>query len=311
MGKDYYAILGVDRDASADELKRAYRKSAMKWHPDKNPNNKNQAEKKFQEIAEAYQVLSDPKKKQVYDTYGEDGLKTGMNEMPRAGGFSPYSSSSFQSPDDLFREFFGGMGGMGGMGSSHGFSQFGSSMRQQRKQPDHEVNLNLSLEDLYKGTVKRLKITRNVMRADGGMDRLGKVHEVVIKPGYKPGTKIRYNGAGSEAPGCAPGDVVFTIQERQHARFKRTGNNLEVTHALKLAEAVGGCTITIPGIDERSYRLDCPEVITPRTVKTISGAGMPNSKHPEVRGDLIVKFDIIFPTFIAKEKRERLKELLS
>ncbi|KAI0562969.1 Chaperone J-domain containing protein [Gracilaria domingensis] len=334
MGRDYYSILGVSRGATEEELKKAYRRNAMKWHPDKNPDNKPEAEKKFQEIAEAYQVLSDPKKKEIYDSYGEDALKAGMDEMPR-GGPGPFrfnSSGNMRDPNDLFNEIFGSMGGfggmggmggmrgMGGMGGMGGFSSMGggpqgfssfSHGRAPRKQPDTEVSLFLSLEELYGGVTKKLKITRNVARADGGVDRVGKVHEVQIKPGYKAGTKIRYNGAGSEAPGYLPGDVVFIIQEKDHPHFKRNGNNLEYTYRISLADALAGSSVTIPGLDGRGYRLDCPEVITPNSEKTISGAGMPISKLPGQKGDLIVKFNVVFPTYLHPAKRERLRELLS
>lgn len=345
MGKDYYTILGVDRNATEDELKKAYKKSAMKWHPDKNPDNRENAERRFQELSEAYQVLSDPKKKQVYDSYGEDALKSGMDEMPQPGAGRPHAfpqgaGGGFQNPEDLFRELFGGAfggGGGGGMGGMHngmhgvhggmhgmhgmgghggggmygGHGGMGGSGRPTQKQKDTEMVLNLTLEELFTGTTKRLKITRTVVNADGGMERVGKVHDVVIKAGYKAGTKIRFNNAGSEAPGMLPGDVVFTLNEKEHGRFKRMGDDLEITVRLPLADALAGSSITIPGIEGRSYRLDVPEIVSPKTLKTIQDAGMPLSKRPGQRGNLKVKFDIVFPSFLLRDKRDRLRELLS
>ena len=111
-GRDFYKILGVERDASENELKKAYRKLAMKWHPDKNPDKQEQAEKKFKEVSEAYEVLTDPKKKEIYDRYGEDGLQDGFGGS--GGGAHGFSQ---QHAHDIFAQFFGGGGGgMGGMG---------------------------------------------------------------------------------------------------------------------------------------------------------------------------------------------------
>jgi len=179
------------------------------------------------------------------------------------------------------------------------------------KQPDTVVDVALTLEELYTGTSKKIKISRNETRASGAIERVGNVHELTIKPGYKAGTKIRYHGLGKEAPGKAPGDVVFVVQEKTHDRFIRVGNNLEMLQLLSLADALSGSNVTVSGIDGRQYRVDCPEIITPETVKVITGAGMPLPNSPGQRGDLIVKFRVAFPTHLEEDTRARLKELLS
>ncbi|KOM24684.1 hypothetical protein LR48_Vigan2426s000100 [Vigna angularis] len=192
MGVDYYKLLQVDRSASDEDLKKAYRRLAMKWHPDKNPNNKKDAEAKFKQISEAYDVLSDPQKRAVYDQYGEEGLK-GQVPPPGAGGFSGGTdggSTTFRfnprSADDIFSEFFGfsspfGMGDMGGRAGPSGFPRFGDdiftsfsrnaagegSVNVPRKSAPIERTLQCSLEDLYKGTTKKMKISRDVIDASG------------------------------------------------------------------------------------------------------------------------------------------------
>ncbi|XP_057947850.1 uncharacterized protein LOC131143511 isoform X3 [Malania oleifera] len=208
MGVDYYKILQVDRNAKDDDLKKAYRKLAMKWHPDKNPNNKKEAEAKFKKISEAYDVLSDPQKRAVYDQYGEEGLKGQVPPPSGAGGFGPTPDggpTTFRfnprSADDIFSEFFGftspfgGMGDMGGSrASASGFSRsmfpedlFASfrgpggegSVNVPRKGAAIERTLPCSLEDLYKGTTKKMKISRDVADATGrhgdeGRDGIGR-----------------------------------------------------------------------------------------------------------------------------------------
>lgn len=274
-------------------------------------------------------VLSDPKKRQVYDQFGEEALKGGMPEGG-ASGFQGFGSNGgaahfgtrFRSPEDLFSEFFGGAspftssfgdagGGAGGFQSMfHGGGPRGP--RALRKQPDTEVNLNLGLEDLYQGVTKKLKISKNVLRADGSTGREDKIHQVEIKPGYKAGTRIRYTGAGGEAAGYQTADVVFIVNEKLHPRFKRNRDNLEVTHSLSLTNALAGTVISVEGIDGKLYQLDCSqEVINPDTVKTISGAGMPISKRPGQKGDLLVRFSISFPSYLNSEKKRKIRNLLS
>ncbi|PWA62219.1 dnaJ subfamily B member 13 [Artemisia annua] len=169
MDVDYYKVLEVDRSAKDDELKKAYRKLAMKWHPDKNPNNNKQAETKFKQISEAYDVLSDSQKRSMYDRYGEDGLK-GQGPPPSPGMFPGMSSyrgaTSFRfngrTAEDLFSELFGHTNRFGSMRDMGAGSAEGSAGITSRKAAASEEALLFSLEKLYKGTPKKLKISRAV-----------------------------------------------------------------------------------------------------------------------------------------------------
>jgi DnaJ family protein B protein 4 len=202
MGVDYYNVLKLCKGASDDELKKAYRKLAMKWHPDKNPNNKKVAEAKFKEVAEAYEVLSDPQKRSLYDNYGEEGLKANFSSPNSSGGTQGFSNSGFatnssrfnpRNAEDIFAEFFGASSpfpGMGRMGSMNGISRngpFGDSMYRgfgdaqnsfpsfggQQKSDGHqkgaliENKLQCTLEELYKGSTRKMKISRNVTDETG------------------------------------------------------------------------------------------------------------------------------------------------
>lgn len=144
--KDYYEILGLERNADESEIKKAYRKMAVKWHPDKNPDNKEEAEKKFKQIGEAYEILSDPQKKQIYDTYGEDGLKNGG--MGNGDGGFPFQSSN---PDDIFKMFFGDQMAFGGMPGRNRHNAL------QKNEPKI-VNIPVTLKDLYNGSKKKITL---------------------------------------------------------------------------------------------------------------------------------------------------------
>lgn len=340
MGKDYYAILGVDKNADDNALKKAYRKLAVKWHPDKNPNNKEFAEKKFKEISEAYQILSDPEKRKIYDAYGEEGLAAQMGNGGGSQGFGGFSTSggttffrsSFKDPEELFREFFGSSsfggfsGGMSSMDDDIGGifggpfgSAFGSSFRRsgtrqhgRKKAPDHEVPLYLSLEDLYKGVTKKMKVTKTIVDAQSGKSMPAEnILTVEIKPGYKEGTKIRFEEEGDEKPGLIPADVVFIIKQKPHPIFTREGNNLIMNVKIPLVKALTGTTVKVDGIDGRSKNVEINEVIYPGYKKILKGEGMPNSKRPTERGDLEIRFDIVFPTHLTREQKEQLKKVLS
>lgn len=334
---DYYKILQVEKNAKDEDLKKAYRKLAMKWHPDKNPNNKKDAEAKFKQISEAYEVLSDPQKRAIYDQYGEEGLK-GQVPPPGAGG--PGGATFFQTGDgpnvfrfnprnanDIFAEFFGGsspFGGTGGGGSRFGmfgggddmmFSSFGDGRPMStgpRKSPPIEQALPCSLEDLYKGATKKMKISREIADASGKTIPVQEILTIDIKPGWKKGTKITFPEKGNEQPNIIPSDLIFIIDEKPHSVFTRDGNDLVTTKKISLAEALTGYTANITTLDGRSLSIPVNgnNVINPNYEEVVQKEGMPIPKDPSKRGNLRIKFNIKFPTRLTPEQKVAIKNLL-
>lgn len=325
---DYYKVLGVARDATDAQLKKAYRKLALKWHPDKNTDNREVASEKFKEIGEAYAVLSDKEKRAVYDKYGEDGLKGGAPSSGQAGGVRMNFDQARASK--IFEEFFGtnnpfeafyegssggGMfgGDMGGMFGGFGGMGAGAGMSKgPRKGRKVQTQLLCSLEELYNGCSKRLKVTRKRLNPDGHSTRMDeKILEINVKAGWKKGTTITFPSEGDEAPGVVPADLAFVIGEKPHARFSREGNDLVYTARITLAQALSNCTITVRTLDDRTLSIPINEIIKPSYTKRVVGEGMPISKAPSTRGDLIIKFDIVFPSYLSEDKKRALVPLLS
>jgi len=333
MGKDYYAILGVSRNADEKELKSAYRKLALKWHPDRNPDSKEMAEEKFKEIAEAYEVLSDSNKRAVYDQYGEEGLKGGIPSGAggAGGGFRGGTSFHFSNADDIFRQFFGAKSpfdsmfnagfdeGDDGFQSSFGFGHPGAGgsffkstqQRGPRKVPDVVQKVMCTLEDLYKGKTKRIKITKQVLNPDGqSTSKESKILTFPIKRGFKKGTKIRFENEGDQAPGIIPADVVFEIDELPHSTFHRDGNDLLITPNISLKDALAGTVIEVKTLDDRTLRIPLNDIVTPGYTKTVTGEGMPLSKNPDQKGNLLIKPNIVFPRYLSNQQKEQLKQIL-
>ncbi|XP_076440945.1 dnaJ homolog subfamily B member 1-like [Babylonia areolata] len=347
MGKDYYKILGVSKDASEDDLKKAYRKMALKYHPDKNKSPG--AEEKFKEIAEAYDVLSDPKKREVFDRYGEEGLKGGAPPGGGTAGFNPGAGGSYQytftgDPHETFRMFFGDenpFGSFFGMGNTRGnmfhfghsagddqmdvdddpFAQFGrgpstSFGRQpagRRKHQDPAVvkDLQVSLEEVLTGTTKKLKITRKVLNPDGRSTRVeDKILQIDVKPGWKSGTKITFPKEGDQTPNNIPADIVFVIKDKPHPTFTREGQDIRYKAKITLRDALCGTTISVPTLGGRKIPLTLSDIIKPGSQRRIQGEGLPFAKQPMKKGDLIIEFDIRFPDKIPPGAKDILRDCI-
>jgi DnaJ family protein B protein 4 len=269
----------------------------MKWHPDRNINNKEVAEAKFKEIGEAYEVLSDPQKRQIFDQYGEEGLKYGgspPDDMPSGhgghgasfggmpggmpGGFSfkGFGGGGGFKPsraEDIFAKMFGGMGGLGGLGGMGNMFSSGSDddmdmpgmhgmsgmgrQKPAQQTPPHQYNFPVSLEDLYASAKKKMKITRTVQEANGATREESKVIEIDLKPHWKAGTKINFPEEGDRMLGVKPADICFVLEEKPHPRFKRDGDNLVHKRTVTLSEALTGAKINVMSLDNRQLTLDC------------------------------------------------------
>ncbi|ESW27150.1 hypothetical protein PHAVU_003G178100 [Phaseolus vulgaris] len=334
MGVDYYKILLVDKNATEKDLKKAYKKLALKWHPDKNATNKEEAETKFKQMSEAYEVLSDPKKRAIYDQYGEEGLK---GQVPPADAGGPTFFQTGDGPtafrfnprhaDDIFAEIFGfsspfgdggGGGGMRGGSFGGGFDEdilgsFGGErpMKQgPRKAPPIEKRLPCTLEELYKGTTKKMKITREIADASGKTLPVEEILTLEIKQGWKKGTKITFTEKGNELPNVIASDIVFVIDEKPHPVFTRDGNDLVVTQEVSLAEALSCYTLHFTTLDGRVLNITINSVIHPNYEEVVPREGMPISKDPSKKGNLRIKFNIKFPEKLTSEQKAGIKKLL-
>lgn len=337
MVKDtkFYDLLNVAPTASETEIKKGYRKAALKYHPDKNPSE--EAAEKFKEITAAYEILSDSQKREVYDQYGIEGLQGGG-----PGGMGGMNA------DDLFSQFFGGGGMFGGAGAQRG------------PQRGHDIkhSIGATLEELYKGRTAKLALNKTILckTCDGRGGKAGavkkctscggsgvkfvtrqmgpmvqrfqttctecqgagdiinpkdrckscsgkktqserKILEVHIEPGMKDGQRIVFRGEGDQEPDVVPGDVIFVVDEKPHSTFKRRGDDLIYDYEVDLLTALAGGEFYIKHVSGEYLKVVIipGEVIGPNSIKVVEGKGMPIQKLGGY-GNLFIKFTVKFPS---------------
>jgi curved DNA-binding protein len=294
MAKDYYAVLGVDKTASAQEIKKAYRKLAVQYHPDKNPGDK-QAEERFKEISEAYAVLSDSEKKQQYDQFGDSGFhqRYSQEDIFRGADFGDIFRE-FGMGDDLFSQLFGGMGGGG-----RGRSPFHQQRPQAVKGQDYVMRLNLPFRQAILGGERQVNYSHN-----GRSEQI----QVKIPPGIETGQKLRVSGKGGPSPGGGrPGDLLLEITVDKDARFTREGNNIQVQVSVPFSGVCLGTSATVPTL-EGEKRIKIPAGTSNGGRIRLRGHGVPaHGKNPA--GDLYAQVVVKVPKQLTEEQKAVLEEL--
>ena len=297
--RDYYEILGVNKSASDEEIKRAYRKLAMKYHPDKNPNKK-EAEERFKEINEAYAVLSDKEKRKQYETFGKEGFHQRFTQEDIFRGFDF---------DEILSGLFGGRGrresrygGRGGFDFGDLFTGQGTYQdmsRRPQKGEDILYELSISLEEAALGGGKRISYRKN-----------GKVEEVSVRipKGIETGKKLRLSGKGMEGRKGGPsGDLYLQISVREHPIFIREGDDLIVEKEVNFSEAALGTMIEVPTL-EGTKKVKIPPGTQSHTKMRLKGLGIPHFQK-EGRGDEYVKVIVRVPKRVNDKSKKLIEEL--
>ncbi len=294
-GKDYYRILGVNRDASERDIKQIYRKLARKHHPDVNPGDKS-AEAKFKEINEAYEVLSDPGKRKKYDQYGDQWqyadqfAKAGYKAPPgwdsnRGGDNSGFYYAGTEDDSGMFEEML---------------RQFGAGTRgrtRSRPRPgqDIEVPVEVTLEEAYQGAARLVSLD-------------GKRLEVKIPPGVNDGSRVRIAGKGGPGYGGGPGgDLYLIVSVKPHAIFQRKGEDLHEDIEVPLTMAILGGEVEVPTLKGKVMLRIPPETQNGRVFR-LAGQGMPKLNDSS-RGDLLAAVKVVLPTKLSSREKELFKEL--
>lgn len=310
--RDYYSTLEIPRSASVEEIKKAYRKLALKFHPDKNPGNR-QAEDRFKEVTEAYEVLRDPKKRQMYDQFGHASAQAGgfggKHPFEGYGGFSDfggfgrsgeYHSQSQESAQDIFNEFFGdifgGRRGRGGAGSSgQGFEN--------RQGADLRYTLTISFEEAAKGCEK----TISFVRRRGNKEETAKL-SITVPSGVRHGQRLKLRGEGDVGgKGGTPGDLYVIVNLQNHGLFKREENDLIMELPLSFVDAILGTEIEIPTLlGKASLRI--PEGTHSGQVFRLKNKGFP-AIGEHAAGDMLIRVLVDTPQNLSENDKAMIAQL--
>jgi DnaJ-class molecular chaperone len=294
--QDYYTVLGIRRDASAKEIKQAYRRLARKYHPDVNPGDV-QAEQKFKEISEAYSVLENPDSRKKYDQFGHHGFAGSFDSAFGRGGGSQGTYT------DNLRDFFGGRGGFSESFGSLFEDFFGGGKQRARAAAQRDKDIEQTVEIGFEEAVRGATIQVQVPRPNGNVERL----QVKIPPGVANGSKIRLAGKGKAHSNGAPGgDLYIVTRIRPHAFFSRDGHDIMCELPLALGEMLFGAKVQVPTIDGTTTMTIPAGTQNGRTFR-LRGKGVPHLKESG-RGDQYVKVVVVLPEHLDDRSRDLMEE---
>lgn len=292
--KNYYDVLGVSKKATPDEIKKAFRKLAVKYHPDAGGD-----EQKFKEISEAYDTLSDEKKRREYDQlllFG--GIPSGDfgGNGGRGRGYTTYSTADGVN----FSDIFGSFGGANQQGFD--FSSFFGGQPRQTKGSDLSVEVSVSAKEAFEGS------SRQVSYTDPSTGKTESI-KVTIPAGAQEGTKLRYKGRGEDGP-LGKGDLIVITHVEEHPFFKRDGADVHVEIPVSIFEAALGCELEIPTPEGKNVRIKVPAGTQDKKVFRLRDLGAPNIKHKGTRGALFATVKLVVPKHLSEEERKLLQGML-
>ena len=321
MAIDYYKVLNISRQASVEEIKKMYRKLALKYHPDRNSHPG--ASMKFNEITEAYVILSNEKSREEFDRCGTNYNSNSTFSFSKDLGrkvFREVFVSSHNRKQDLIDDLIDLRMKVGKRRASTGDTAFFKSSlplkRQIIQDPPIYKNLYVTLEEIKTGCTKKMKITKTVLNPDQITTRkVEKILQIDVQPGSKEGTTITFPKEGDEKRGVIPADIVFVLKDQPHVLYQRDlDNNLIYTIEVDLKQAlIGDTTYEIPTLtgDRKLYFNSGGQVIKPKFTKTFPKEGLPHPEQEGKIGNLILTFDIIFPDKFNSEQKNVLRQILS
>uniref|UniRef100_A0A1A8CE32 DnaJ homolog subfamily B member 13 n=1 Tax=Nothobranchius kadleci TaxID=1051664 RepID=A0A1A8CE32_NOTKA len=311
MINGYYDTLEINRNATDAEINQAYRRLAPKFHPSRN--SQPGSVERFAQLGEAYDVLSDARKKAIYDHFGEEGLKDGAPaEFCTDGAWTP-KYAYHGNPEQTFRQFFGGDNPFADFLTIESPLQLCGLHPEVVKVQDSPIerDIFLSLDDLYLGCIKKIQLSRMVINEDGQSSEIQeKILTIEVKRGWKEGTRIIFPKEGDQGLNRVPADIVFTVRQKSHPLFVRRNNDLIYKTQISLMMALTGFSVNVPTLDGRLLSIPINDIVHPTYEKVVAGEGMPLPQDPSQRGNLVLTFDTQFPKMLSAERRHLIQKVL-